>query len=199
MHRARDPARLRRADARPDPRAAARDRSAGGCADQRRRRVLEMGRRHRERQARRRDSVPLRAAVPVLPGARARAGRRARDRLRAPGRAAFVAVVGVIAIAPATVHNWLACRELIAVSAQGGVTFFHGNAPGATGVYHAIPGISENRIQQNIDARTLVAAETDGSWGATSDHFFRKGVAYWRSDPAAALSLVARKLWYFAT
>jgi len=130
-------------------------------------------------------------AVPLVAGwLAASAGRR---------RAALVAVVGILAIVPATVHNALACGELIAVSAQGGVTFYHGNAPGADGVYHAIPGISENRIQQNIDARTMVAAETDGSWGATSNHFFRKGLAFWRSDPAGAVRLAARKLWYFAT
>ncbi len=113
--------------------------------------------------------------------------------------AALVVAVSALAIAPATLHNFLACKELIAVSAQGGVTFYHGNAPGAEGVYHAIPGIAENRIQQNVDARTLVAAETDGSWSATSRLFFQKGLAYWRSDPSAALRLTARKLWYFAS
>lgn len=113
--------------------------------------------------------------------------------------AALVAGVAVLAVAPATLHNWLACREAILVSAQGGVTFYHGNAPGAEGVYHPIPGISGNRIQQNVDARALVAPETDGSWSATSRAFFGKGLAFLSSDPGGALRLLTRKLWYFFT
>jgi len=119
--------------------------------------------------------------------------------LRSPRPGLLAAGVAALVIAPATLHNWLACREVIAVSAQGGVTFYHGNAPGAEGVYHGIPGIAENRIQQNIDARTLARTETNGSWSATSSHFFGKGVAYWTSDPTAALRLFLRKLRYFAT
>lgn len=113
--------------------------------------------------------------------------------------AAAVAAVATISIAPATLHNWLACRELIPVSAQGGVTFYHGNAPGAEGTYHGIAGIAENRLQQNLDARTLVRGETDGSWNATSSHFFEKGVDFWLGDPGGAVALAGRKLRFFLT
>ena len=113
--------------------------------------------------------------------------------------AAVVAVVAALAIAPATLHNWLACREWIPVSAQGGVTFYHGNAPGADGTYHGIEGVAENRLQQNVDARAYARGETDGSWKATSALFFRKGVDFWLGDPAGALGLAGRKLWFFLT
>ncbi len=115
------------------------------------------------------------------------------------GRAALAAVAACVVVAPATLHNWLACRELIPVSAHGGVTFYHGNAPGADGTYHGIPGIAENRIQQNVDAVRLYAAETGGSWNKTSSLFFRKGLAYWASEPKAALELFGRKLWFFVS
>jgi tetratricopeptide (TPR) repeat protein len=115
------------------------------------------------------------------------------------GRAALAAAAAVVVVAPATLHNWLACKELIPVSAHGGVTFYHGNAPGADGTYHGIPGIAENRIQQNVDAVRLYAAETGGSWNKTSSLFFRKGLAYWASDPSAALALFGKKLWFFVS
>jgi len=115
------------------------------------------------------------------------------------GRAALAAAAAALVVAPATLHNWLVCRELIPVSAHGGVTFYHGNAPGADGTYHGIPGIAENRIQQNVDAVRLYAAETGGSWNKTSSLFFRKGLAYWASDPSAALALFGRKLWFFVS
>jgi tetratricopeptide (TPR) repeat protein len=111
--------------------------------------------------------------------------------------ATIVLATSVATIAPATLHNWLACHELIPVSAQAGVTFYHGNAPGADGTYHAIPGISGDRLRQNVDARELVKDSTDGSWKATSAAFFHKGLAFWRADPAAFARLVARKVYWF--
>ena len=102
-------------------------------------------------------------------------------------------------IAPATLHNALACGEFIPVSAQGGVTFVHGNAPGADGTYKAIEGVSSDRIKQNVHARELVLGETDGSWSATSSAFFRRGLAWWRDEPGTALALAARKLWWFVS
>jgi tetratricopeptide (TPR) repeat protein len=134
------------------------------------------------------------AAIPLVALWAARGQGWSRAGLR---MAAGIAALAAVAIAPATLHNRLACGEWIPVSAQGGVTFYHGNAPGADGTYHGIEGIAENRLQQNLDARSLVAGETDGSWGATSSYFFRKGVGYWTSDPRAALVLFVRKLWFF--
>jgi tetratricopeptide (TPR) repeat protein len=114
-------------------------------------------------------------------------------------QAVLAGAVAVVVVAPATLHNWLACREIIPVSAHGGVTFYHGNAPGADGTYHGIPGIAENRIQQNVDAVRLYAAETGGSWNKTSSLFFKKGLDYWASDPTAALALFGKKAWYFVS
>lgn len=111
----------------------------------------------------------------------------------------LVLISSIALVLPATVHNWLACHEFIPVSAQAGVTFYHGNAPGADGTYHPIPGISTDRLRQNIDARELVKGTTDGSWRATSAAFFDKGFEYWKSDPAAAVRLALRKTYWFFT
>lgn len=107
------------------------------------------------------------------------------------------AAVALVLVVPATVHNRIACGELVPVSAQAGVTFYHGNAPGADGTYHPIEGISADRIKQNVDARAIAARETDGSWGAASSFFFRKGLAWWRAEPVAAAQLLLRKLHWF--
>lgn len=101
-------------------------------------------------------------------------------------------------ISPATIHNHRACGEFIPVSAQAGVTFYHGNAPGATGTYHAIPGVAQNRDQQNRDAYYMAADATgEESWKGTSRHFFSEGVSYLMENPGAAISLEARKFWWF--
>lgn len=120
-----------------------------------------------------------------------------------PGARARVALLTLATtlacVAPATVHNALACGEFVPVSAQAGVTFFHGNAPGADGTYHAIEGVSSDRIKQNVDARELVRGETDGSWNATSSAWLHRGLAWWRAEPGSALVLALRKLWWFLT
>jgi 4-amino-4-deoxy-L-arabinose transferase-like glycosyltransferase len=104
-----------------------------------------------------------------------------------------------ICIAPATVHNYLAVGEFIPISAQAGVTFVHGNAPGAHGIYQPIPGISAGRLQQNADAfETARAATGISSWSNTSSYFLRRGLGWMMENPGAAAGLLAKKMrWFF--
>lgn len=109
---------------------------------------------------------------------------------------------GAAVIAPATLHNYAATGEFIAVSGQAGVTFAHGNAPGALGIYHVIPGVSANRETQNRDARRLCSQETGNphpTWRQTERFFLRRGLENWWSRPGAALALFARKAYWFLT
>lgn len=119
-----------------------------------------------------------------------RAGRRVQPAL-------LGGIIVLACMAPATLHNRLACGEWIPVSAQAGVTFVHGNAPGADGTYTAIPGVSVDRARQNQDARQRVLHETDGSWRSVDSAYFREGLAFWSAQPLDALTLLGRKLRWF--
>ena len=135
---------------------------------------------------------PMLAAVPLLAWWIGR-DRQWRRGLAAAGLAALV-------IAPATLHNWAASGEFILVSAQSGVTFSHGNAPGASGVYQPIAGVSADRVEQNRDAFRMAAAATGAaSWRSTSSFFLRRGLAFWAERPGAALHLLLQKARWFAT
>lgn len=112
-------------------------------------------------------------------------------------RAALSVAVALAAIAPATLHNWLAGREFIPLSAQAGLGFYHGNQPGAEGTFRAAEGVSTDRVKQNLDAREAVRGETDGSWKQTSDAYLRRGLAYWRAEPGEVVALTAKKVWWF--
>lgn len=141
---------------------------------------------------------PLLAALPVL---LAWVAYRTRDAGLGswPARLALAAVPACLAIAPATLHNWLACGEPILVSAQAGVTFYHGNAAGAVGVYHPIPGVSPDRQRQNRDAFRLAAAATgEPGWRNTSRWFLARGLEFWREHPGDAAVLLLRKAWWLA-
>jgi len=118
------------------------------------------------------------------------------DRLR---EALTLTAGALLAIAPATVHNLVASGELIPISAQAGVTFYHGNQPGAAGVYTAAAGVSTDRVQQNRDAREAASASKghEVSWRETSAYYRDKGLAWWRAEPGSALVVATRKLGYF--
>lgn len=112
------------------------------------------------------------------------------------------AALGVLAlcIAPATYHNHKACDEFILISSQAGLTFAHGNGPGATGTYHPVEGVSENRRTQNQDALRLVEQETgERSWKATSSYLFARGREWMLSHPGDAILLELRKSWWLFT
>lgn len=112
------------------------------------------------------------------------------------------AAIGVMAamIAPVTYHNVQASGETILISAQAGLTFSHGNSEHAQGVYTPVPGVSENRLTQNEDARRMAEKATgDGSWAGTSDYFFDRGRSWILGNPGDALLLEARKLWWLLT
>lgn len=106
---------------------------------------------------------------------------------------------------PATWHNYLATAEspagaeFILLSAQAGVTFSHGNAPGAVGTYRPLEGVSLDRQKQNADAFQIAAEATgEPGWGNTSSYFLQRGLDYLSSNPGEAMRLEFAKLrWFF--
>lgn len=118
---------------------------------------------------------------------------------------AVVACAAILTFVPATLHNYLATRgsaggpELILVSAQSGVTYAHGNGPGAIGVYGGIPGLSQIRANQNQEAYEAARAATGRAGWKSTDRYFRgKAVDWLLANPAEALALHLRKLAFLA-
>ncbi len=140
---------------------------------------------------------PMLLFVPLLPlwlGWRTR---------REWGQAAWAAAAALVLLAPAALHNWLATRhapggaEFILVSAQSGLTYAHGNGPGATGVYRPLPGVSQDRAEQNRQAYALAKAATGREGWRLTDRYFRaQGLRWVEEHPGEALVLHARKAGY---
>ncbi|MCE9594499.1 MAG: tetratricopeptide repeat protein [Planctomycetes bacterium] len=112
------------------------------------------------------------------------------------------ALVTGATIAPAPIHNWLAAHELIPISTQGGLAFAIGNAPGATGVYHELEGVSVLRERQDHDALLLARAKTGDpnlGWNGADRYFYGRGFDFWFGAPGDALVLLAQKVhWFFS-
>jgi hypothetical protein len=92
---------------------------------------------------------------------------------RWPRLALFVAGVA-IAVLPVTVRNWVVSGHLVPVSSNGGITAYHGNGPGALGVYTHPAGFSFDLSRQREEATRHARArsgvpldevEADTWWG----------------------------------
>lgn len=117
------------------------------------------------------------------------------------GHAGLVAAAALLMVLPATLHNYLATRhsaggaEFILVSAQSGITYAHGNGPGALGVYRGLPGLSQMRATQNQEAYEAARAATGRAGWKSADRYFRGRAVDWLIDnPGEALRLHLRKL-----
>ena len=112
-------------------------------------------------------------------------------------RVAVLVFAGVMAaLAPVVIRNAVVSRQFALVSSQGGLNFYIGNSPAATGHYVAVPGVRANIEGQAEDTRR-VAEEAAGRPLTDSDvsrHFTRMAWAWIRTHPADAARLFARKL-----
>ena len=123
----------------------------------------------------------------------------ARNRLLASA----AAVVGLLAgLAPSWVYNASHGQGLIPVSSSGGINFFIGNNPEASGRFH-IPASEKAKKFAGIThwqfrlSTRAIAEQAKGrrlSPSEVSDYWYRRGLEFWRERPLAALRLVGRKL-----
>jgi tetratricopeptide (TPR) repeat protein len=102
-------------------------------------------------------------------------------------------VAGLIAVV--TFRNFWVSGDFVPISANSGVTFAQGNAPGARGILTPIPGLSNNVLRQHINAerlaeslvgRELSPSEVNGYW-------FNRGIEFILDDPTQYLVLLLRK------
>ena len=115
------------------------------------------------------------------------------DLVRREWRSAGAFALGAaLALVPVAVRNTTASGHFVPISSNGGVTLYHGNAPGARGTYLPIPGTSGDPARQRDETtalarretgRDLDAIEADAWWGA-------KARAARMDDPAATLGLL---------
>src|SRR6185503_13572484 len=71
---------------------------------------------------------------------------------RRAARAGLLIAGVAAAVLPAAWHNYVASGRLVPVSANGGVVFWLGNAPGAVGVYTPVNGFTGSLSTQQDEA-----------------------------------------------
>jgi hypothetical protein len=115
---------------------------------------------------------------------------------RRRAQAALLAVGVAVAIAPVTLRNLLASRHIVPISANSGITLYHGNGPDAQGVFTPPAGFSGSVLTQREEAteicrrrtgREVDDVEADAWWG-------REAITSRLRDPVGTIVLVARRL-----
>ena len=110
-------------------------------------------------------------------------------------RALLLALGCTVLLAPVTLRNALHSGHLVPVSSNAGITAYHGNGPGARGIYTAPAGFSGALARQREEATALARlhsgtelddVEADRWWGAQAR-------AARRAEPLATVALLTRR------
>jgi Tfp pilus assembly protein PilF len=110
-------------------------------------------------------------------------------------RAFVLAAALGVTLLPVTVRNFVASGHPVLVSSNGGLTLYHGNGPGALGIFTPAEGFSgtvaHQRDEATILARTrtgqdLDPVEADTWWG-------REAIRTRLADPVGSLGLLGRR------
>jgi len=110
--------------------------------------------------------------------------------------AALIVAGVVVALLPTLSRNLAVSGHPVPVSANGGMTLYHGNAPGARGIGWFAQGLSGRLSEQQLEATRLAtffegrevdAVEADRWWG-------RRAIRARLDDPGGSLQLVGRRL-----
>ncbi len=122
-----------------------------------------------------------------------------------PGRLAWlrssavVAVVCVVVVSPALIHNATVGRAWVPVAWSGGLNFYIGNNPSSDGRSALLPGAKSAWMGGDEEA-LAVAGEQAGRQltpAEASDYYLHRGLDFVAAQPGAALKLTAAKLFMF--
>jgi tetratricopeptide (TPR) repeat protein len=119
----------------------------------------------------------------------------ARSRRRAAQSLVFVGVV-VLTLLPASVHNYVASRDVVPVTSNAGLNFFIGNNEVATGIFYPLPEIDFVRDPTSRTYIERVLGE-DLSPSGVSAYWFGRAMEFIREHPGREARLLARKFAMF--
>jgi len=108
-----------------------------------------------------------------------------------------LAIGMALIILPATIHNYYLSGELIPITSHGGINFYVGNNPEATGAFHAPQDISATPLELNQAEPKRIAEEELGrelSPNQVSSYWFSKGLEFIRQNPVDFIRLLGRKV-----
>jgi 4-amino-4-deoxy-L-arabinose transferase-like glycosyltransferase len=113
-------------------------------------------------------------------------------------RAAVILFAGIaLGLAPVTIRNAIVAHQFALVSSHGGINFYIGNGEGATGYFHAVPGMRSTVEGLAFDARRVAETASGRKLtdGEVSSYYSGLAWTWIRNHPSDWLRLLARKLY----
>lgn len=109
--------------------------------------------------------------------------------------AALIAAGVVAGIAPVTIRNAVVAHQFALVSSHGGINFYIGNGEGATGYFHAVPGMPSTveGLARDAHRAAETAARRKLSDAEVSAYYSGLAWSWIRAHPAAWMALLLRK------
>ncbi|MBN2183793.1 MAG: tetratricopeptide repeat protein [Candidatus Krumholzibacteriota bacterium] len=113
--------------------------------------------------------------------------------------AVFCAAGVAIMLLPPVIYNAAHTGRFVPVTTHGGINFYIGNRPGATGIYAAPEGMRSDMRGLIEDAETFAEKESgrDMSPAEVSDYWFGRSREWVFEEPGAFLRLLSRKFVLF--
>ncbi len=114
------------------------------------------------------------------------------DKIR---RSAFLLIGVFLIITPVTLRNIWIGKDLVLISANGGITFYHGNNPESIGLYSTSEEFSHSIFEQRQESREKAEGEVGHAMldSEVSRFWFQKGINFIKEEPFRYLQLLSRK------
>jgi len=105
----------------------------------------------------------------------------------------------LLTILPVTVRNYVVADDLVPIAAHGGINFYIGNNPSASGVYEPPKLMLSSSIGLIQDSQTFAKKETGRALkpSEVSRYWFQKGLSFIKNDPWRYSTLTIRKAGLF--
>lgn len=109
-----------------------------------------------------------------------------------PLRSVAIFLISVfIIIFPVTIHNYIASKDFVFITYNGGLNFYIGNNPDATGVYSLPAEVEPDDISTKQYLKNKLGRDIGPS--DISDYWMDRSFSFIREHPGKELSLLARK------
>ena len=111
-------------------------------------------------------------------------------------RALVLTAVVAAVLAPVAARNYAASGHPVLVSSNGGMTLYHGNGPGALGIFTPAEGFSGALSHQRDEATILARARSGKPLDAVdADRWWGRQALHTRArDPMGTIALIARRV-----
>ncbi len=109
---------------------------------------------------------------------------------------AVLAITTMAVIAPVTIRNYIVSKDFVLIASQGGINFYVGNNPAATGLNAYMPGLGSAWDYQDCEHIAEQEEGRDLRPSEVSDYWYIEGFGFMLDKPEKFVPLFLKKLYH---